>query len=747
MNELSINFENCFGIKKLTQKFVFNESNKVNAIYAKNGLMKTSFTKVFKKIQDGKDVEIKDEIFNLEPVVKSIIVDGKDILKDEIFVIKSFEAKYKSESVASLLVNAEIKAKLSEVLGLKEKLIKNLEKKSGLKNTIESTVSEDFGFNKNSFFEFLNEINVLNQECLDVDLKYADIFESNLETILSDDFQNNIESFLNKSNEIFDEYKFLDKGKFSFPKLAKIEKELKSNSFFVNDNSINLNNKFTFNSTEGFGKKVKEIEKKLTESKEMKAIQRSLSTVKGAILRELLESNPMLVNELKTSNLPGLRKKIWFSYFTENQELVTEIKSKFASLKSETSNINLDKTPWKEAIDVFNDRFSLPFKMDIENLSSCVIGESVPKVVFKFCAKENKDDCTESDWVSLDRDDLESRNTLSQGENRALYLLNIIFDIEKRKKEKQKTLFIVDDIADSFDYKNKYAIIEYLNDISKEENFYMIVLSHNFDFYRTISSRLDIDREYRFHALKKGDEIKLEQEHYQKNPFDVWKINLRQNKNYSIESCRRHFIGLIPFVRNIIEHGKDINISIDYESDYKCLTNLLHLKEQTEFITVGQLKQIYKSYIQITEVDTQINDSLSVYQLILETANSISEEDFKLENKLILAIASRLEAEKYMIYKIKNSIHTFEWKKSKTGNSIDFLKFISNDTNQTRGLFNGFKQIGSKEQIKLVESVNIMTPENIHLNSFMYEPILDMDITELLNLYRSVRCLNNQHKS
>lgn len=60
---------------------------------------------------------------------------------------------------------------------------------------------------------------------------------------------------------------------------------------------------------------------------------------------------------------------------------------------------------------------------------------------------------------------------LSNGELRALYLLNIIFDVEARKKNNIETLFIVDDIADSFDYKNKYAIIEYLKDIAKQPIF------------------------------------------------------------------------------------------------------------------------------------------------------------------------------------------------------------------------------------------------------------------------------------
>ncbi len=751
MNELSINFENCFGIKKLTHEFVFDESNKVNVIYAKNGLMKTSFTKVFKKIQDGKVVEIKDEIFNHEPVVKEIKIDGNDVNPQEIFVIRSFEREYESASISSLLVNDEIKAKLSEVLSLKEKLIKNLEKKSGLKKSIESTVFADYDFNKNSFFDFVNETNVLNQECLDIDLKYSDIFEANLETIKSDEFQNNIEVFLKKSDEIFDEYKFLDKGSFSFPKLAKIEKELKSNNFFVNENSVVLNNGIPFISVNDFSDKVKEIEKKLTNSAELKAIQKLLKTAKGTILMDLLESNPWLVNEFKKSDLPSLRRKVWCSYFTENQELVIEIKDKFAILKKEISNINIDKTPWKDAIDIFNDRFTLPFKMDIVNLDSCVIGESLPKVVFKFCAKENKEECTESDWVSLNRSELETKNTLSQGENRALYLLNIIFDIEKLRREQQKTLFIIDDIADSFDYKNKYAIIEYLNDISKEENFYMVVLSHNFDFYRTISSRLNIDRDYRFHTSKKSDEVKLEPEHYQKNPFDVWKNNLSSGKKYTCIDSKKHIIALIPFIRNIIDFGEDKKVIAAFESDFLFLTSLLHQKKETQVIDIQSLKKVFKAYLNIDNFDSSLTDVTKVYDIINNIAeNHIISDDSKLENKLILAIAIRLEAEKFMICEIQKSTHIFEWKESKRINkrsSNEFLIFIASDTNQTRGLFNGFKQIGEKQVVKLLETVNIMTPENIHINSFMYEPILDMDITELLNLYSKVRGLNNQHKS
>ena len=72
MNQLKIEFENCFGIEKLDKEFNFTPEHNVNLIYAKNGLMKTSFTKVFKKFQEGKEDEIGDLIFKNTPVIKNI---------------------------------------------------------------------------------------------------------------------------------------------------------------------------------------------------------------------------------------------------------------------------------------------------------------------------------------------------------------------------------------------------------------------------------------------------------------------------------------------------------------------------------------------------------------------------------------------------------------------------------------------------------------------------------------------------
>ena len=65
---------------------------------------------------------------------------------------------------------------------------------------------------------------------------------------------------------------------------------------------------------------------------------------------------------------------------------------------------------------------------------------------------------------------------------------------------------------------------------------------------------------------------------------------------------------------------------------------------------------------------------------------------------------------------------------------------------QTGKLFERFKteflsESAERSNIELCALVNLMTPENIHINSFMYEPILDMSIRHLKKLYSELNSL------
>ena len=103
-----------------------------------------------------------------------------------------------------------------------------------------------------------------------------------------------------------------------------------------------------------------------------------------------------------------------------------------------------------------------------------------------------------------------------------------------------------------------------------------------------------------------------------------------------------------------------------------------------------------------------------------------------------------LKAEEFMISNITGYTGILNWRNKKhneSGTGSDYLSFIATAGNQTRHLLEGYRQFGDVNKIGVLNEVSIMTPEHIHINSFMYEPLLDMDITELLRLFNRIKML------
>ena len=94
---------------------------------------------------------------------------------------------------------------------------------------------------------------------------------------------------------------------------------------------------------------------------------------------------------------------------------------------------------------------------------------------------------------------------------------------------------------------------------------------------------------------------------------------------------------------------------------------------------------------------------------------------FNLDSKIVLSIGIRLLAEKY-IYEKDNSIVLSEYKS--LGMLYSYYK--KHHTDDRNGL-------------KLLDAACIMSSSNIHLNSFMFEPIMDTSINYLISLYTKLR--------
>lgn len=716
MEKLELKMGNCYGIKKLEKVFDFSNSNTF-VIYAPNGVMKTSFAKTFKDISSG--ILSKDLIFTERVTIREIKKeDGTEIQSGEVFVIEPYNEVFNSTKISTLLVNKELKDNYDKIYlkidEEKEKLLKELRKLSGLKAEIEDEISITFTNEEDRLFDSLGRIE---KEVLDStepqysDISYKEVFNDKVLAFLkTKDFKDKIEQYIKKYEELIDNSKYFKKGVFNHNNASMIADSLVKNGFFQANHSIYLNSKGERNeihNKEDLEKIIDEEKNSIINNPDLVKVFEELDTKLKANqelrdFRDYLIKNLKILPELK--NIDSLRQKLWVSYFKSNKELYFGFVNEYQSAKVDLDGIILqaksEETKWLDVIEIFNKRFSVPFKLSIKNQDDVILKRDIPTISFIFKEQENE--------IAVKKDDL--LQVLSNGEKKALYILNIIFEVEARKQENQETLFVIDDIADSFDYKNKYAIIEYLKDISEEPKFRQIILTHNFDFFRTVQSRF-IPYDNCLMVEKTKEDVKIEKAEYIKNPFKYLMEDLSNDKK---------LIASIPFVRNIIEYtnGKT-------DANFLKLTSLLHIKSDTYYILKSDLQTIYNTVF--PNLSLALTDgNKKVIDLVFDMADGClsSTESINLENKIILSIAIRLKAEKFILSKV-----------SEIGEV---------NGNQTRELFKIFKRefsTSEQEHVELLEQVNLMTPENIHLNSFMYEPILDMSDEHLKKLYTSIKNL------
>lgn len=188
-------------------------------------------------------------------------------------------------------------------------------------------------------------------------------------------------------------------------------------------------------------------------------------------------------------------------------------------------------------------------------------------------------------------------------------------------------------------------------------------------------------------------------------------------------------VASIPFVRNLIEYTEG-----DDNEDYLTLTSVLHYKENTRKITLKQIQDIFNKYWFKKEPTTFAVDreSESVYDILIQESEKITDiEKLEIENKLILSMAIRLIGEEYMQNKIISDV----------ANGKDILKGIFSNKNQSAWLIKEYKKHINDDAMNTLEIVAMITPENIHLNSFMFEPILDMSLKHLYKIYYDVKAL------
>ncbi|PUD55999.1 hypothetical protein C2R56_06975 [Helicobacter pylori] len=713
-----INIENCYGIGKIQKTSLdFSKSNSY-LLYAQNGVFKTSFAKSLTDLINNEMP--KDNFYPNRRSKIEIEFNGEKISKENVAVFHSYDEKFSSEnSVTTFMAESDLKQRYDDIFSELEK-----EKKALLKS-----LKSDFDYEKEiktifknkSFYEILyNHLIEIENSEEHYSFKYHNIFDK-LGKVK--DFVNKnrdlIEQYFNKYKELLSlskVFKHTEVGDFGTNHANDLKKALENDRFFKANHSLmiageeikNYNklseifeeekNKILNN--EDLKNSFANIEKFINANKELRAFKDAISG-----------DNTLLIELL---NYDSFRKKVLFSYLKQSIQNVRSLVELYREKKPEIEEIieqaNKDQKEWESVIKIFNQRFLVPFKVELQNQKDILLNKDAAQFGFIF-SDDNQD-------VNVQKEDLQKH--LSGGEKRALYILQILFEIEARKRSDKPQLLVFDDISDSFDYRNKHAIIEYLNDLQECGQFKLLVMTHNFDFYRTLASRLGIPRE-QIKMIRKNDarEIIFENGGYLKDFV----------KHIKDSQEDKDFFALIPFVRNLIEYTR---LQASKDNDYIKLTSCLHMKKDTKDIQIQDISKIFDSVFGAERKKRNIekNGSKLYLQAIYDIAEEICKNEncnhIELQNKIIFSIAIRLKAEEWMLNKLNQK---FEPTK-----------------NQTRGLYNATKEELSDDEKRIIQKVLMITPENIHINSFMFEPILDISLDHLYTCFEEVKKLNKAYQ-
>lgn len=719
MERVKIDLKNCYGIKSLQREFNFKET-RAFALYAPNGVMKSSLAKTFQDAAN--ETDSKDRIFATRKTTRSIIDEaGNEIDGNRVLVVLPYDEELGvTEKTSTLLLDPKLKKEYEELLretaAARDALIAAIKQQSQSKRRMDAEISLAIMQSDAELDTALTRIQREVQEQKEpifANVNYDLIFNDKVALALNTkDLKSAIADYIKRYNSLLAGSTYFRKGTFDYYNAGQIAKSLTDNGFFDANHTINLN----ADSGNQEIKNQKELEAVIAKEKEAILTDKALRSKFDEVAKQLQKNAEVrafcayIQDEealLSRMDNPGrLRQDVLISYIKTHEKLYLDWLAKFnraADRRKALEELAKGQTSqWEEVISIFNDRFFVPFKLEARNKTAVTLGQaSIIELGFTYV--DGKDS------VEIPRDDL--LRSLSTGERKALYILSVIFEVETRKKSKQETLIIVDDIADSFDYHNKYAIIQYLKDISEDDIFKMIIMTHNFDFFRTIESRF-VGYPNCLMASKNDTGVTLSKASGIRNIFTRdWKKEFFTNDKKKI-AC-------IPFLRNLVEmtNGED-------DPHFVKLTSMLHWKDDTDKLSVGELDQIYNDICKPNGKSGA--PKKLIHELISEQAETCLKGSTSLENKIVLAIAIRLVSERFMIARIAD--HTF----------VANIK-----ANQAYGLLEKFKEKfpAEKQTIATLDQVALMTPENIHVNSFMYEPIIDMSDDHLRKLYGKVKAL------
>lgn len=744
--KINVRIKNSYGIIEFTHNFAFDDKSRFYGLYAQNGTMKSSFAKTLDSHSKGEG--ISDRLFG---VPGECLVDGID--KENILSYPSFDGRVEiCDEAASLVANEGAKRAyndaLKEVGFAYEKFTAKLVEmtKTGYAKDIDivdemyrSFVSEEMvdTVTISNVTTLLKSIlpEIKSGNILFCNISYKIFTSSNFNKFIVNKKYSGLFRQLAEAYDRFRASPTYYRNGFDASSAHKLIKAIGDAKYFDAEHIVSLKNREgeierPISSREELEDKLKtDLDRIIDEQPTLKAplsdLIKDFSVGTNGEVRKIFEDTAKRDLLLFMGSEARFYKNMWYGYLRgcidEIDTLLQVHEDASERITNALENASSADNEWEDIVNIFNDRFSdLPYKITIANKKDAIVNELI-KPVFEIRYQNPRNPAL----PYAERPDEYNRlqtmgQTLSNGERKALFLLNIIFQLRNKLKSGQEVLIVFDDIVESFDYKNKYAFFEYLQDLSSEnEQLFTIVLTHNFDFFRLVYDKIYPPNKDQFKIVTRQKDATLV-------VADMFNPRVFGDTKRIAGTDKAAWIAMIPFSRNLVEFRE----STDHE-DYKDLTKGLHI--MTNVLTVLDAKQ--KIAAQANVDLSPFDDAKDVHAAIIETAQEIADgdnDDFDLHKNITLAIGTRLLMEKYIITQISDQ---------------EYRNALAKGKDQTRELIKRYKNNSADpkktENVKYFNKAAMVVDSSIHLNSFMYEPLIDMGTWELKEMYNKIKSVTS----
>lgn len=550
-------------------------------------------------------------------------------------------------------------------------------------------------------------------------ITYPELFaKQRANIIVKPDVASGIEEYTETLSDMLAKTRYLTDG-FTYANLTTLRDLLVKCGFFDAGHEISFRDSqtgalITCRTLSEFNKLVDEEVMRAFDTPEVRAkfdkVAKAFGISKAANdLKALFTNHPSILSELKSPET--VRRAFYVRAIAQLRELADEYvascDSSHESLMSIKKRIKEEQSGWESAMETFNARFSVPFEVSIKNRDDVVVGDAVPVLEFTHEGKV------------IPQDTL--FNCLSTGERNAMFLLYTIFEMDKIEQaaSSQTQYVFFDDPVDSFDYKNKYAFVEYVRDFAALHNIKVVILTHNYDFLRALSSRVG-------DTFRRDDVLLCEQdtngdlkfqkaEYLAKNVLTQWRRDVSDGVTLST-------VAAVSMVRELCE------IKNDDPQTFGLLSEVLHGRPSSGTVMLSQLSQAYSDYLGAVPsiADRPFQDiCLSECRQIVSSQLPLEPRKL-LAGKIVLSMGIRILAERKILpiwsqYNSGNAPSTY-------GKLLKQVRTLPTSTLEANGIFH--------QEMCLLEEVALIAPSTIHLNAFMYEPIIDTSEWRFIELFK-----------